>query len=177
MLWTRIADALRRQRVFSNIPPASADREKENGVSTTNQSLPDIRTETDALLKRLGVDPAAYGSGTLLAKSPITGAEIGRVIEADAARCEATIAAAHAAFLEWRKVPAPLRGEFVRLLGEELRAAKADLGRLVTIEARDGLQTGVTQNAFGRTAPSVASRSRCGVGSSLFPRYEAACGP
>ena len=45
------------------------------------------------------------------------------------------IEAAHAAFLAWRKVPAPRRGELVRLLGEELRAAKADLGRLVTLEA------------------------------------------
>jgi aldehyde dehydrogenase (NAD+) len=42
---------------------------------------------------------------------------------------------AHAAFLAWREVPAPRRGELVRLLGEELRAAKADLGRLVTLEA------------------------------------------
>ena len=48
---------------------------------------------------------------------------------------EAAIARAAKAFLEWREVPAPRRGEFVRLLGEELRAAKADLGRLVTIEA------------------------------------------
>ena len=40
-----------------------------------------------------------------------------------------------AAFKAWRKVPAPRRGEFVRLLGEELRAAKDDLGRLVTLEA------------------------------------------
>ena len=37
--------------------------------------------------------------------------------------------------LAWRIVPAPRRGEFVRLLGEELRAAKDDLGRLVTLEA------------------------------------------
>jgi len=41
---------------------------------------------------------------------------------------------AQAAFLEWRAVPAPARGELVRLLGEELRAAKNDLGKLVTIE-------------------------------------------
>ena len=39
------------------------------------------------------------------------------------------------AFKAWRMVPAPKRGEFVRLLGEELRAAKDDLGRLVTLEA------------------------------------------
>ena len=47
----------------------------------------------------------------------------------------AAIGRAHAAFLAWREVPAPRRGELVRLLGEELRAAKADLGRLVTLEA------------------------------------------
>jgi aldehyde dehydrogenase (NAD+) len=41
---------------------------------------------------------------------------------------------AHAAFLQWRTVPAPRRGELVRLLGEELRAAKQPLARLVTLE-------------------------------------------
>jgi aldehyde dehydrogenase (NAD+) len=41
---------------------------------------------------------------------------------------------AHAAFLEWRAVPAPKRGELVRLFGEELRAHKAALGELVTLE-------------------------------------------
>src|SRR5262249_25320076 len=42
---------------------------------------------------------------------------------------------ARKAFLEWRTVPAPKRGELVRVLGEEFRGAKASLGRLVTIEA------------------------------------------
>ena len=45
------------------------------------------------------------------------------------------IARAANAFRIWRNVPAPRRGEFVRLLGEELRAAKTELARLVTIEA------------------------------------------
>jgi aldehyde dehydrogenase (NAD+) len=45
------------------------------------------------------------------------------------------IEAAHDAFLEWRAVPAPKRGELVRLFGEELRAAKTALGMLVTLEA------------------------------------------
>ena len=48
---------------------------------------------------------------------------------------DAAIRAAHAAFLVWRDMPPPKRGELVRLLGEELRANKAALGRLVTIEA------------------------------------------
>src|SRR5699024_9592377 len=42
---------------------------------------------------------------------------------------------ANQAFLTWRSVPAPRRGELVRLLGEELRAHKAELGRLVSLEA------------------------------------------
>ncbi|MBI1245623.1 MAG: aldehyde dehydrogenase family protein [Alphaproteobacteria bacterium] len=126
---------LARARRLLQYPPALVACEQENGVSPTNSSLPDLRSETDTLLKRLGVDPATYGGGALAARSPISGQEIGRVAEADAERCQTTIAAAHQAFLEWRKVPAPHRGELVRLLGEELRAAKADLGRLVTIEA------------------------------------------
>ncbi|HEY3937965.1 MAG TPA: aldehyde dehydrogenase family protein, partial [Bryobacteraceae bacterium] len=48
---------------------------------------------------------------------------------------EPVIEAAHDAFLEWRAVPAPKRGELVRLFGEELRAAKTALGMLVTLEA------------------------------------------
>ena len=54
----------------------------------------------------------------------------------------AAIHAAHAAFLAWRSVPAPKRGELVRLFGEELRAAKTTLGRLVTIEAGKILSEG-----------------------------------
>jgi aldehyde dehydrogenase (NAD+) len=55
----------------------------------------------------------------------------------DASRESATeaIARANVAFLKWRTVPAPQRGELVRVLGEELRRAKTSLGRLVTIEA------------------------------------------
>ena len=47
----------------------------------------------------------------------------------------AACARAAAAFLHWRDVPAPRRGELVRLLGEELRARKEPLARLVTLEA------------------------------------------
>ena len=57
------------------------------------------------------------------------------VRETSPAEAKAAIGRADAAFKAWRKVPAPKRGEFVRLIGEELRAAKDDLGRLVTLEA------------------------------------------
>jgi aldehyde dehydrogenase (NAD+) len=96
--------------------------------------IAEINAEAAAILKRLGVAPAAHSGGTLVARSPISGAEIGRVREFGRADSDAAIEAAHRAFLEWRGVPAPQRGEFVRLLGEALRAAKTDLGMLVTIE-------------------------------------------
>ena len=94
-----------------------------------------LAAETQALLEALGVDRAQYTAGTLIVTSPISGEEIGRVIEHETEEAEAAIGRADAAFREWRLVPAPKRGELVRLLGEELRAHKVALGRLVTIEA------------------------------------------
>jgi aldehyde dehydrogenase (NAD+) len=94
-----------------------------------------VVAETRAILERLGVPAAAWQEGTLPAYSPITGEGIARVREVGVVEAGHVIDQAKAAFLAWRRVPAPRRGELVRLLGEELRAAKADLGRLVTLEA------------------------------------------
>jgi len=87
------------------------------------------------LFAKLGLGTADLTGGTLPVHSPIDGAELARVRETAAAEMPAVIAAAAAAFRIWREVPPPRRGELVRLLGEELRAAKADLGALVTLEA------------------------------------------
>ena len=92
--------------------------------------------EAKAILDRLGVPPSAWDQGGgqgLAARSPIdgsTGAEVAATPDVDA-----VIARSVAAFQTWRRLPAPRRGELVRLLGEELRAAKDDLARLVTLEA------------------------------------------
>jgi aldehyde dehydrogenase (NAD+) len=83
------------------------------------------------VLAALGV-PA---SGSLASRSPIDGQAIGSVTPASPADVEAACAHASDAFLKWRLVPPPRRGELVRLLGEELRAAKEPLARLVTLEA------------------------------------------
>ena len=95
----------------------------------------DVIKETGDLLDRLGVARAAWTGGDMASFSPVTGEEIARLKTASAADAAAMIDAAHEAFKEWRNVPAPKRGELVRLLGEELRAHKDDLGRLVSIEA------------------------------------------
>ncbi|MEZ4366847.1 MAG: aldehyde dehydrogenase family protein [Kofleriaceae bacterium] len=97
--------------------------------------MQDVVTETRALLDRLGVPAAALAHGTRVVRSPVTGEVVAHVREAQAADATAAIAAAHEAFAAWRLVPAPRRGELVRLFGEELRAHKADLARLVTLEA------------------------------------------
>ena len=94
-----------------------------------------MKDETLALLSRLGVSTSRLEGGSLAATTPITGETLARLAEISAADATARIGDAHAAFLAWRKVPAPRRGELVRRFGEELRERKADLGRLVTLEA------------------------------------------
>src|ERR1700709_291343 len=94
----------------------------------------DLAQETNKVLTELGVAADRYKGGTLAVTSPVTGADIGRLKEHTADEAKAAIDRAHEAFLEWRAVPAPKRGELIRLLGEELRASKAALGRLVSIE-------------------------------------------
>jgi aldehyde dehydrogenase (NAD+) len=86
------------------------------------------------ILAAAALTKADLTGGTLSVHSPIDGAEIARVQETQAQDMPSVIARAQAAFRAWREVPAPRRGELVRLLGEELRAAKAELGALVTLE-------------------------------------------
>jgi L-aminoadipate-semialdehyde dehydrogenase len=95
---------------------------------------------TDSILSALGV---SAGHGDHVVRSPIDGAEIGRVSFDDAKAVDAKIAHAATAFRAWRDVPAPRRGELVRLFGEELRHHKAALGRLVTRECGKILQEGL----------------------------------
>jgi len=93
-----------------------------------------LAAETQALLAGMGVERDLHIGGTLAVRSPISGEAIAQARVTDRAGADRAIGEAHAAFLAWRNVPAPRRGELVRLLGEELRAHKAQLGRLVSIE-------------------------------------------
>ena len=89
----------------------------------------------DATLAAAGLTEAELTGGTLTVYSPIDGADVAQLHETPADEMAAVIARAQAAFRLWRNVPAPRRGELVRLLGEELRSAKAELGALVTLDA------------------------------------------
>ena len=105
-------------------------------------SLSTGATATD-LLERLGVDSARVTDGDLVVRTPITGEEVGRVARNSEADTDAAVARAVTAFEAWRDVPAPRRGELVRLLGEELRREKESLGALVTLEVGKISQEGL----------------------------------
>ncbi len=96
-----------------------------------------------ALMQELGLDPAALIDGDIEVRSPVDGARIARVASDTPRAVGEKIARAEAAFLAWRTVPPPRRGELIRLLGDELRANKDALGRLVTVESGKILQEGL----------------------------------
>ena len=89
--------------------------------------------EAGQLLHLAGIEPA----GRLVSYSPIDGKPIGRVTAGDP---DGACARAAAAFDGWRVVPAPRRGEFVRILGERLREAKPLLAKMITLESGKILQ-------------------------------------
>jgi aldehyde dehydrogenase (NAD+) len=101
-----------------------------------------IQQEVQTILTDLGVPATAYTNGNLTARTPLTGEVIAQLPTISAADATKAIAQAQAAFLEWRTVPAPKRGELIRLLGEELRAEISSLGLLVTIESGKLLSEG-----------------------------------
>lgn len=106
-------------------------------------------------LKKLGIKQKNLGASTglkwygslkgdeLKVYSPINGKYIASVYQADEKDYEKVIEKSHEAFLEWRKVPAPKRGEVVRAIGNKLREYKEPLGRLVTYEMGKSLQEGL----------------------------------
>jgi aldehyde dehydrogenase (NAD+) len=98
-----------------------------------------------ALLERLGIAPlqsgvctnhwlASPGGPVIESLNPATGEILGRVQTASAEDCDRCAASLSQAFLEWRSVPPPRRGEVVRRLGEVLRQRADDLALLVTLE-------------------------------------------
>src|SRR3954467_13541134 len=104
----------------------------ELSVSSTD----DLRSRARAALENCGVDLSSPGTGSAVcARSAITGESLFDVPVAGQAEVEAAIAETNAAFREWRALPAPVRGAFVKRLGELLGEHKADVAELVTIEA------------------------------------------
>jgi aldehyde dehydrogenase (NAD+) len=116
--------------------------EKGNATMKTSPTSP-LAIEVRKVLAGLGVDAQSRKGATLAARSPISGEIVAYAPASEAATARKAIEAGHTAFLAWRNVPAPKRGELVRLLGEELRANKEALGRLVSIEVGKILSEGL----------------------------------
>lgn len=94
------------------------------------------------ILSKSGLGKAEL-AGELPVHTPIDGAEIARLKAHSRSDVESAIGRAAAAFKKWREAPAPRRGELIRLFGEQLRAEKENLGRLVTLESGKILQEGL----------------------------------
>ena len=75
--------------------------------------------------------------------SPVDGNKISSIIETDEDTYEKIIEAASSAYVSWRKIPAPKRGDIVRQIGNELRLNKDSLGKLVSYEMGKSLQEGL----------------------------------
>jgi aldehyde dehydrogenase (NAD+) len=110
---------------------------------TTPPTLANPSRTAASVLARLGLkgdNPGAFcgewlgGAKNLQSISPIDGRVLASVETATPQIYERVVARAQAAFVQWRTMPPPKRGELIRQLGNALREAKHDLGRLVTLE-------------------------------------------
>lgn len=90
-----------------------------------------------------GKEWLASKGGKIDSVTPVDSSLIGSVQAADKETYNAVVAKAQQAFLEWRKWPAPKRGEIVRQIGEALREKKEDLGKLVSYEMGKSYQEGL----------------------------------
>ncbi len=95
------------------------------------------------ILANAGLTQAVLTGGALKVHSPINGQLIASIAEHSPDDARKIIANSKAAFASWKHMPAPRRGELVRLIGDELRAEKENLGRLVTLESGKILQEGL----------------------------------
>ena len=107
-------------------------------------------SEAQAVFERCGITAAERSGGALRVRSAIDGAELAHLHETPAASMPEMIARSQAAFRRWRDVPAPARGELVRLWGEELRTSKADIGRVISLEVGK-----ITQEGLGEVQEGV----------------------
>ena len=103
--------------------------------------LPAAKEARD-LLRSMEVAMPATRDAAVIA-SPVDESPMPAVAVSSASEVGAAVAAACSAFLSWRNVPAPVRGELVRLFGQQLRTYKSALGRLVTLETGKPISEGV----------------------------------
>jgi len=112
-------------------------------INNFNHHQSQEKKMVDGLLKGLGVSEAAFTNGGYPIHTPIDGSQIASVTLESKETVAQKIDLAHQAFLAWRDVPAPRRGELVRVFGEVLRKNKEQLGELVSVETGKIFQEGL----------------------------------
>lgn len=118
--------------------------------------MEDVKTTIDVqgILSKLGIESLNNGASTgakwmetngetIVSYSPVDGKAIASVQAATPEHYEQVIQTAQKAFVEWRQIPAPKRGEVVRQLAEKIREYKQPLGELVSYEMGKSLQEGL----------------------------------
>ena len=116
-----------------------ADIQEKYGV---NKALEALQVERDT--KGTSVGGELFGNGDKIdSYSPVDGEKLGTVATTSAEDYNQVITTADAAFKEWRKKPAPQRGEVIRQFNDELRRLKPDLGKLVSYEMGKSYQEGL----------------------------------
>ena len=95
------------------------------------------------VLSRCGIALQALAGKDIRVHSPIDGTELASLAALPGAQLPLVIDHAVEAFRQWRLVPAPVRGELVRLWGEELRRAKIDIGHVISCEVGKIVQEGL----------------------------------
>jgi aldehyde dehydrogenase (NAD+) len=138
---------------------------------STSRRTAALRERAATALRRCGADPDSLpGTGRIDVVSPVTGEAVATVPFAAATDVEQAVAAAHAAFQEWRTVPAPVRGRLVKRFGELLTAHRHELADLIGVEVGKivaealgevqemidicDLAVGLSRQLEGRTLPS-----------------------
>ncbi len=109
-------------------------------------------------LREVGFDLATLVAGEIESRSPIDGHVLGRVSRTSRADYDAAVARSTVAFASWRSVPAPRRGELVRLFGEAVRRHKPALAEVITLEVGK-----ITSEALGEVQEVIDICDRLGI--------------
>lgn len=116
---------------------------------TTIPTAHELTERARETAERVGVDLSAV-KGETATTSPINGDSLFSIDWTDASAVDEAVVRAQEAFLEWRKVPAPLRGNVVNRLGQLLREHKADIGDLISLEVGK-----ITSEALGEVQEMI----------------------
>src|SRR5579859_6548765 len=134
----RPASSVRRIAVFPTSWPTVSAVSSSRKLHRRPHNMTDIKT----LFSELGLKDPTQAGGDIAVHSPVDGKLLATLKTETSAAIDAKIEAADKAFRAWRVVPAPRRGELIRILGEELRAHKEPLAKLVSLECGKILEEG-----------------------------------